>query len=409
MPRITSGDRSKIKNMEIKNKNLTLHYGATQFTYWAASSGAASFATTHLLSKGIPSGSVGLLLAMAVLLSCITQPFLATIADNSRKFVLTKMLLIMSVLCFACFSIQLLPLLPLPSAGIFYMMGIWSSDAMVPLLNALNVAYNQADYSINYGAARGVGSAATAVSSLLLGFIIAQLGITWMLMFLLGFRILSIIVILGYPKIEKKVSSTANMGKNCSIVYFFSRYKWYCISLLGILFLGMYHAMTENYMITIMERLGGDSSNVGIALFISAMVASPIIFFFSKVRKHIRDTRLLKIAALSFLVKAILFYFAESITAIYLLQLIQITSYAFLAPTQVYYANAKVQRSDMVKGQAFITAAYALGCSAGNFAGGQLLVFGVDAILISGIMMALAGTVIIFLTVNKTDFQPEQY
>ena len=57
-------------------------------------------------------------------------------------------------------------------------------------------------------------------------------------------------------------------------------------------------------------------------------------------------------------------------TTIYLLQLLQNTSYAFLAPTQVYYANAKVGSSDMVKGQAFITAAYALGCSAGNFMGG---------------------------------------
>ena len=57
----------------------------------------------------------------------------------------------------------------------------------------------------------------------------------------------------------------------------------------------------------------------------------------------------------------------------------------------------------MVKGQAFITAAYALGCSAGNFTGGQLLTLGVDAILIAGILMALIGTVIIFSTVNKSD------
>lgn len=59
--------------------------------------------------------------------------------------------------------------------------------------------------------------------------------------------------------------------------------------------------------------------------------------------------------------------------------------------------------SQYPKGQAFITAAYALGCSAGNFTGGQLLTFGVRAILIAGIIMALVGTVIIFSTVNKSD------
>lgn len=46
-------------------KNLTLRYSWTQFIYWAASSGAASFATTYLLNKGLSSGIVGTLLAAA--------------------------------------------------------------------------------------------------------------------------------------------------------------------------------------------------------------------------------------------------------------------------------------------------------------------------------------------------------
>lgn len=50
-------------------KNLTARYSITQFTYWAASSGAAAFTTTYLLDKGVPSGTIGLLLAMAGLLS----------------------------------------------------------------------------------------------------------------------------------------------------------------------------------------------------------------------------------------------------------------------------------------------------------------------------------------------------
>lgn len=384
-------------------KNLTLRYSATQFTYWAASSGAASFATTYLLTKGISSGTVGILLASAGLLSCLTQPFLASIADNSKRFLLVKMLLIMSTLCCICFSVQLIPQFPLLLIGIFYMIGIWSSNAMHPLLNALSVAYQQAGFSINYGASRGIGSAATAVSSLVLGFVIAQFGTPWMILLLLSFRLVCMIVIAGYPKIQKGTAVSQDRKGSCSIPYFFSTYRWYCISLLGILFLGMYHAMTENYLITIMTALGGDSSHVGTALFISAMVGAPVIFCFSQIRKRISDTRLLKIAAVSFLLKAVLFYFAKNITTIYLLQLLQITSYAFLAPAQVYYANAKVRKSDMVKGQAFITAAYALGCSAGNFTGGQLLSFGVTEILIAGILMALIGTVIIFSTVNKSD------
>ena len=58
----------------------------------------------------------------------------------------------------------------------------------------------------------------------------------------------------------------------------------------------------------------------------------------------------------------------------------------------------------MVKGQAFITAAYTLGCAMGNFTGGQLLeFFGVSAILLAGIAIAAMGTLVILLTVEKKD------
>lgn len=72
-------------------------------------------------------------------------------------------------------------------------------------------------------------------------------------------------------------------------------------------------------------------------------------------------------------------------------------------PTQVYYANASVHSNDMVKGQAFITAAYALGCSGGNFLGGLLLPHGVNTVLFAGILIALAGSLILFLTVDKSN------
>ena len=74
-------------------KNLTLRYTLTQFTFWAAYTGAASFATTYLLSCGVPSGVIGILLAAAGLLSCLTQPILAGIADKSKGFIVLKMMI----------------------------------------------------------------------------------------------------------------------------------------------------------------------------------------------------------------------------------------------------------------------------------------------------------------------------
>ena len=385
-------------------QNLTARYSITQFSYWAAAMGAASFATTYLLDKGLGSGLIGLLLAVSGLLSCVTSPVMASFADRTKKFILPQMMLALSALCIVCFALQLLPGLPVMAAGILYILGMWANDAVHPLLNALNVACDASGYPINFGVARGLGSVASATSALVLGHILARWGSVWMFVFLIFFRVVSMIAIAGFPKLEKTLSPTGTIDESCSIFEFFTRYKWYCISILGIGFLGMFHAMTETYLISVMERLGGDSSNVGTALFISCISGSPVVFFYSLFRKRINKENLLKISALTFLLKSVLFCIAPTIGFVYLLELLQTTSYGFLGPTQVFFAGSKVRPADMVKGQAFITAAYSLGCSGGNFAGGQLLNISVEAMLFSGVAMALTGTLILFLTLHKTDF-----
>ena len=181
------------------------------------------------------------------------------------------------------------------------------------------------------------------------------------------------------------------------------------MSLLGVMLLGMFHAMTENYLIEVVTPLGGDSGSVGIALFVATFVETFVIVFFDRVRGKISDNWLLKFAGLSFLLKSVLFLMARDVSAIYWISLLQATSYTFLSPTQMYYANAKIRSVDMVKGQAFITASYTLGCAAGNFAGGQLLQhFDVRIMLMAGVVMAAAGTAVLFLTVDKNDAEPAQ-
>ena len=85
--------------------------------------------------------------------------------------------------------------------AVLYMVSIWSSDAMVSLLNAISVAYNNAGYFVDYGAARGIGAVASAVSSLIIGWVIAKFGTTWMLVLLLAARLGSMIALAGFPEI----------------------------------------------------------------------------------------------------------------------------------------------------------------------------------------------------------------
>ena len=384
-------------------KNLTARYAVTQFFYSAVYSATGIFATTYLLGRGLSPALAGTMLAVAGLLACITQPALASFADRAKTFVLPAMMVGLCGLCIACFGLQFLPGLPLIPAGILYVLGFWCGDTMAPLVNALCVACNEAGYTVNFGIARGLGSAASAIASLALGHIIAKLGNGWMFVLFISFEIIALIAIAGFPKLPKTLSVKNPKANSCTIPEFFAKYRWFSLSLLGIGCLAVFHCMIENYMIAIMGRLGGDSSHVGTALFIACISGAPVIFLFQVFRRRCKNTTLMAISALCFLAKSVLIFFARSITAVYCIQLMQTCTYALLCPAQVYYAGEKVHVSDMVKGQAFITAVFSLGCSAGNFLGGQLLSISVDAMLLAGIAVAAVGTAILLLTLNKKD------
>ena len=375
-----------------------------QVTYWAAAAGVVSFATAFLLGKGFAPATVGTMLAVGNLLSCAAQPLLANFADRTGGNVLKWMTAALTAVCILCFGVvQVLPLSRF-LFGAVYLLGVFALDAMMPLMNALSVSYLENGYRLNYGLSRGIGSLGYSLSALLIGKLMAQRGIDWMIWVSLALLVLNVLVVLAYPAIGSSVRELEEKPQCCSIGEFFIKYRWYCFSLVGVMLLAMFHAMTENYLIEVVRPLGGDSGSVGVALFIATAAEMAVLVCFDRVRKHIRDTWLLKFAGLSFLLKAVLFLVAPSVSAIYLIQLLQATSYAFLSPTQLYYARGRIGMADMVKGQAFIAAAYTLGCAGGNFFGGQFMQrWGVDVLLMAGVVMAAIGTLAFLLTVERKD------
>ena len=385
-------------------KNLTLRYTVQQCAYWAAAAGVVSFATAFLLEQGFAASHIGILLAAGNLLSCAAQPVLASIADRIGGNIVKWFIAGLTALSMACFGV--IQLLPLPAGlyGLVYLLGVFTFDAMNPLLNAISVSYNRIGYRINYGVGRGIGSFAYAVSALVIGKVMAAYGAAWMIWISIGLLVANVATTLGYPSLTESGVQRQAHSDCCSVPVFFRRYKWYCVSLLGVMLLAMFHAMTENYLIEVVSPLGGDSGTVGVALFVATAIEMVVIVNFDWLRTKISDSWLLKFAGLSFLLKSVLFLMARNVMAIYGIQLLQATSYSFLSPTQLYYADAKVSPADMVKGQAFITAAYTLGCAIGNFTGGQLLsAFNVRILLWAGVAMAAAGTAVFFLTVDKKD------
>ena len=182
-------------------KNLTPRYTFQQMAYWAAAAGVMSFASAYMLAKGLPATLVGTLLALGSLLSCAVQPILADRADrfggNTVKYLILG-LSCLSALAFA--SLRIFNLSGL-GMGLVYLFGIFTFDAMMPLLNALSVSYISLGNRVNYGFARGIGSLAYALSALGIGRVIADLGEDFMIWVVLALLCANAVISLGYPSV----------------------------------------------------------------------------------------------------------------------------------------------------------------------------------------------------------------
>lgn len=386
----------------MNRRSLTLRYSIHQFIYWAGYCCVYPYAAAYLLEKGFSAAVIGGILFAANFISFLLQPLLAGVADRAKKGILPFLTGCLSAASFLCFTlVRYIPLSKVPFA-LFYLAGIFLLDMQIPLLNALSVYYTDRSWKINYGVGRGIGGLGFSLASLGIGYVMEDFGVDMMPPVAILLIALCIFISFTYPKDDSRLAGDESEAVSSSLFEFIRKYGWYTASLLGVLFLALIHAMTENYFIEVMRSLGGDSSNVGVALFIATFLEMPAMMVFARVHKKLGSQKILFIAGISFIVKMLLLLTARSITAVYFIQLLQVTTYVFLSTDQMYYSRECVGNEDMVRGQSFITAAYALGCAFGNLVGGVLLsASGVKAMLIAAVAGAVLGTVCLVICVPR--------
>ena len=155
--------------------------------------------------------------------------------------------------------------------------------------------------------------------------------------------------------------------------------------------------LINNFFIQIMTNVGGNSKDMGNAIFLAAVLELPTMSLFLKIKNRISCRKLLMISASAFTIKHIITYFASSVAMIYSAQVIQIAGYALFIPASVYYVSRLIDKSDMVKGQALVTGAITVSGVFASLSGGILIdTLGVSSMLLIGALVSGIGTILIF-------------
>ena len=383
---------------------LTTLYCFHQAAYFFAIAGIGAFAVTYLMDKGFAAAQIGFMLAATNILSCALQPIIGSYVDRRSMSLLSGIILRFLLMALGCFAaVELLPL-PLPAIAPLFIVGSLSFSITVPLSSSLCAYYSQNGRPINYGVGSGVGSLSFSFASLIIGYLIAAKGSSFMMLFCLMFIVLEIFMVLRYPRISEDAGVARAQTASLPLAAFCRRYRRFLLTLVGVMCLAACHAMAENFLIQLFTRLGGGSEHVGIALFLACTTAAPFLLFFEKIQKKTGAVILLRLSGLFYICKAVLLIFAPTIGSIYLIELLQTCTYGFLYPCLYYFVGERIHAADTAKGQTIASSLYTLGTAFGNSLGGTAIdIFGLNAMLALAAALACAGMLLINFTISKAD------
>ena len=406
----------------------TLRYALINISYFAAFCGVHAYTSVFLLDKGFSNTLIGIVLALANILSMLSQPLVAAAIDKPGKLTNRNVSMFSTLLMIiGCASLRFV------NSNIAAIFVIYALIFMVqmtyqPIIIAMSFEYQAAGCNINFGLARGLGSAGFAVTSALVGNAVARYGTVLLIYVNVAVLTFSLIMLFFFKKpgtdiLEECAVKTAEdelpgavntdvmqpqsddmagtaVAHN-GLISFIRAYPKFMLLMLAIVLAFFAHNMLNDYLIQIIRSLGGGEREMGYATFIAALLELPTMTAITAFRDKIKITTLLKLSGCFFLIKTVIMFFATNMAGVYLSSACQLLAYAVLIPAAAYYADEVMNSADKVKGQAYANVAVVVGGIFSSLLCGRILDrFGIKAMIGTGCIVCAVGTVLFFIALS---------
>ena len=360
---------------------------------------SAGFIAFYLQGNGFGNSMIGVITAVFCLVAVILQPMAGNLCDRIKILTWKRMIILLGLpyvlICIMMFIVKERWLIAVLFGSMYIIASIY-----LPMINTALFAYEREGIKLNFGVARGTGSAMYAIMALLIGNMALRFGTKIIPASGLIIMVLLLCVVSTMPPTKKSVFGSEEY-RQTNIIRFIRKYPYFSVMLLAVLFIFFSHNIIGTYLLQIVQYLGGNSSNLGTAMFIQAVVEIPVLFTFSFIMRKIKVGNLMILACAGYILRAVLYFVSINIGMIYITQLSQICSFAIIAAASVYFTGTSVREEDHATGQAFMTGMMSAGTVLGSLFGGAILDYvGMRALLSVNILLSVIGTGIAICSVR---------
>lgn len=381
---------------------LTGHYTGIQIGYWSAMAVFNSLYVPILRERGFDGTQISILLALRYGIVIAVQPVLASLADQYAKRIPLKYFVVGINFTGLIASILFAVLRPgAVGTGLLIAISGCAMGLLVSFNDSLAMQYVNQGKPINYSFARAFGSVAFAVSSLILGYLIAAFGIECAPYAQVIILAVKLFVVFTFAKCEVTTEKTKEKAVHSSL-WLLRHHPEFTIFLMAVLFLYVGNVMYLNFIVDLVEQLGGDSTNLGIIHFVMSASELPLAFTMAKIRKKVSNRVLLVISTVFIVMRMVLVARADNLAMLTVVQVLNMLGFGIYFSSSVLFVNEIVPEEDQVKGQSLMGIASSAGMAGmiGSLFGGELSdTFGVEIVMAAVVGCMVFGMVAMMISV----------
>ena len=377
-------------------RRATPKYAVIQGLYWAIYCLMVSFASAFLLDRGFTNSSIGLILGLSYLFSAILQPIAGALFSRRRLRLNRAVACVYMPVALIALAILTLPI---PNGLLAVLMAIMFTvqSMMQPSVNALSQAMESEDDRINFGLARGVGSACYALSSFVMGRLLTRFAPS-ILPGAYGVAVIVLILVLLSVRTTVSQGGVSVARRDDSYFGILREHPRLGLFLIGIACMFLTYSFIDSFLLQILQSIGGTSANLGTAITLSAMTELPAMILFSRLSRRGLGLKLYMGSIWFWLAKDLLTFLAPSPQVLYVVQLLNFASCAVYVPGMLIYMRQTLPEAQLLRGVTLAGTATTLGSLAATLMGGWLMdAAGVRAALGIVQIFAIAGSVLLTL------------
>lgn len=358
------------------------------FSFHATNTIILSYLPIYLKYKGLDGTEIGWMLAVGPFAAIFSQPFWGYMSDKFKTVKGTLAICIIGLLISSTLFFQMEALIAILLTGaVFYFF-----TSPIGALGDSLAQRRANDLHVNFGSIRMWGSIGFAISSLIVGKVLASIGVEYMIWPYLFFGTLAFIVALSLTDV--KVDSDPVQLKDVKQLI---QNKPFFIFLFIAMFISISHRANDSFIGLYIEQLGGDESLIGLAWFVG-VVSEACVFALAPFWFRKFQTRLFIIlAGLLYTLRFLIYGFVQEPAYIIPLQVLHGITFGTFYLASFSYITQLIPKLLQSTGHlVFYSVFFGLSGIIGSLIGGALIdSYGGGTLYLTMGGFALTGTVML--------------